>query len=95
MAVPDPAIERTLGGGAMHPDVAELAALDEEIADPLYGWGEWFRKDARRIRNLDSYGAEHLKLVSNQPDSETRLKLESQNESTDRFRLLRKKTRSK
>jgi hypothetical protein len=52
----------------MHPEVAELAALADEVAELLTGcgemsWGEWFRKDARRIRNLDLYGVEHLKLA--------------------------------
>lgn len=52
----------------MHPEVAQLAELAEQVAELLFscgetGWGEWFRNDARRIRNLDLYGVEHLKLA--------------------------------
>ena len=52
----------------MHPEVAKLAELAQEVADLLIGygergWGDWFQKDAARIRNLDLYGVEHILLA--------------------------------
>jgi hypothetical protein len=49
----------------MHPEVGELAELAQAVADLLigygeHGWGDWFQTDAARIRNLDSYGVEHV-----------------------------------
>lgn len=49
----------------MSAEVEELASLLDEAAQllRLYGhsyWADWLSLDARRIRNLDFYGIEHL-----------------------------------
>jgi hypothetical protein len=50
----------------LHPDVEKLAYLVEEWANTIrqyHGenhWVTWLEKDARRLRNSDFYGVEHL-----------------------------------
>lgn len=49
----------------MRPEIETLATLLDEAEALLrtyehFQWADWLSKDARRIRNLDFYGVEHL-----------------------------------
>ncbi len=49
----------------MNPEIRELAEMLETAQALLakheeYHWSDWLAKDARRVRNLDLYGVEHL-----------------------------------
>lgn len=49
----------------MHPEIQALAELLDRAQELLtkHGekhWASWLEQDARRIRNLDLYGVEHL-----------------------------------
>lgn len=49
----------------MNSEVERLASMLDEAAVLLYAaglesWGEWFERDADRIRSLDFFGVEHV-----------------------------------